>query len=259
MCVDIVIISYNYKQFIVPLLNSLEECQKVSNVVQKIIVVDNNSTDGSKEVLKEWFGQRPSGGYSLNLLNENKGYAYAVNYGARCGNYKYIMILNADMLVLDINWKEKFLKTFQLNPKTAVVGCKLIDQFNKVVGAGTGGTIERRQFRAYGVEDNSHPSEIFNQMAHCVNVCGAAYMTKRHIFNQMGGFDEAFFMYYEEEYFSIKVQKLLGMLVVYTPFTKFLHYSNPLKVNNENKYQRISGGIFVKKCREELGIQGVNP
>jgi hypothetical protein len=65
-------------------------------------------------------------------------------------------------------------------------------------------------------------------------------------------------MYHEEEFFSIKVQKVLGMNVVYTPVTKFLHYSSLHKQGNENKYIRESGEIFVKKCKE-IGIEEVIP
>lgn len=254
--IDIVIVNYNYDKYIIPLLDSLNNCNQ--NILQKIIVVDNNSSDNSKQLLLNWFRGRNPLKFNLQLLAKNFGYAKAVNFGVRQGNSKYIMILNADMLVLDKNWKEKFLEMFQLNSRTMVVGCKLIDQFNKVVGSGVTGTFNERKFRVYGVPDNDSPKEIFNQMAYCVSVCGAAYMTRRHIFQELGGFDEDFFMYYEEEYFSFKVQKLKNGLIAYTPFTKFLHYSDSLKSVNENLYLQKSGKIFEKKCREELGLIGIN-
>jgi len=253
--IDIVIVNYNYGKYIIPLLNSLLKCQDVSFINQTITVVDNKSKDDSVQLITDWLYNKD---FSCNLImSENKGYAHAVNLGARINKSKYIMILNADMLVLDSFWKEKFIDTFESEKNIAVVGCKLIDQFKKVVGAGTMGTFQRRQFRAYGVNDSAIPSDIFNQPADCINVCGAAYMVRRDIFEKLGGFDEDFFMYYEEEFFSIKVQKLLGMKVRYIPYTTFLHYSNPSgKFNNENRYQRISGKTFIRKCKE-IGIQGV--
>lgn len=254
--VDIIIISYNYDKYIIQLLDSLVHCQKTSKIEQKIIVVDNNSTDKSKALLTEWFKNKTPEYFSLNLLMENRGYSYAVNYGAKQGNNKFIMILNADMLVLDNKWKEVFVNTFNLS-KVAVVGCKLINQFNKVVGAGTIGSFQKRRFRAYGVRDTDNKEDIFNQGANCINVCGACYMVRREIFEKLGGFDEDFFMYHEEEYFSFKVQKLLDMWVVYTPYTKFLHYSSPHKAGNESKYVPKASEIFVKKCKEELKIEGV--
>jgi len=251
--IDIVIISHNYRQYIKPLLYSLNDCNH--NVSQKIIVVDNNSTDGSRELIKDWFVNKNYGGYKYCLLPENKGYSYAVNYGAKMGDNPYIMILNVDMLVLDEDWKEKLLRVFDSNPGIGVVGCKLVDQFNKVVGAGTTGTFQKREFRAYGVDDSDNPKDIFNQKADCINVCGACYMVRREVFEKLGGFDEDFFMYHEEEYFSFKVQLVLGKLVFYTPITKFLHYSSPHKAENESKYISEAHKIFVRKCKEELGIE----
>lgn len=256
--IDIVIVNYNYGQCIIPLLNSLVNCQKSSLIKQKIIVVDNGSADGSDILLNKWFHGKPLEEYLFFALGENRGYAKAVNFGANHGTSKYIMLLNSDMLVLDNLWKEKFLKAFKVYENTAVVGCKLIDQYGKVVGAGTEGTFQKRQFRAYGVYDSEDTNAIFNKPASCINVCGACYMIKRHIFNQLKGFDEDFFMYYEEELFSIKVQKLLNMKVMYIPYTKFLHYSGSHKSGNENKYQKISSEIFIRKCKE-IGIEGVNP
>jgi hypothetical protein len=255
--IDIVVINFNYQNYLVPFLNSLIECQKYSIIKQKIIIVDNNSTDNSRAALKTWYEHLNIGNCQIELLNENRGYAYAVNYGAKQGLYPYIMILNSDMLVLDYYWKETFLKTFRMYENTGVVGCKLINQFNKVVGAGTEGTFQQRKFRAYNVEDSDDPKEIFNKTANCVNVSGCCYMVKREVFDKIGGFDEDFFMYHEEEYFSFKVQLLLKMKIMYTPLTKFLHYFDSHKSGNELKYMPKSHGVFIKKCKEELNLEGV--
>ena len=253
--IDIVIVSYNYDKYIVPLLNSLVTCQTTSNIDQTIICIDNKSTDNSRKLIKNWFENRRFDKYKYCLLSENRGYSYAVNHGARMGNNPYIMILNADVYVLDFNWKEKLLKIFNDNSSIAVIGCKLIDQFDRVVGAGTEGTFEKRNFRAYNVEDSVCENAVFNRPAKCINVCGACYMVRRSVFEKLGGFDEDFFMYHEEEYFSFKVQKLLEMDVYYTPYTKFRHYSSSHKAKNESKYISEAHKIFVRKCKEELGLE----
>jgi len=252
--IDVIVINYNYADYVISLLNSLNDCQRTSSIFQKIICVDNNSTDNSKQYLKSWFENRPFG-YTCCFLEKNSGYSFAVNQGARLGDSQYIMILNADMLVLDNFWKEKFLKVFNLNLGVGVVGCKLVDQYGKVVGAGTVGTFHKREFRAYGVNDSDNPNDIFNQQAECINVCGACYMVKRKVFEKLGGFDEDFFMYHEEEYFSFKVQKILDMKVIYTPSVKFLHYSGVHKATNESRYIKRAGQMFVKKCKQELGLE----
>lgn len=253
--IDVVIVNYNYSQYIIPLIESLVNCQEKSEVMQKIICVDNNSDDGSRKLLGDWFARKSSYRFSLKLLYENKGYARAVNIGAKEGGYPYIMILNADMLALDVMWKERFMRVFNSNPGIGVVGCKLVDQFNNVVGAGTVGTFQKREFRAYGVPDSDNPQDIFNQKENCINVCGACYMVKRDIFERLGGFDEDFFMYHEEEYFSFKVQLIEKKIVFYTPIVKFLHYSSPHKAKNESKYIKQAGEVFVRKCKNELGLE----
>jgi len=102
------------------LLISIKE--KMKSVEYDIIVVDNNSEDGSVEFLKN---------YSLKtVLIENKtnvGFSKANNQGSKLANGRYLLFLNSDTLVRD-GAVEKMLEYLQREQSTAIVGPKLLNQ-----------------------------------------------------------------------------------------------------------------------------------
>lgn len=109
---SLVLISYNRKDDVKKGLESiLEQTRKPD----EIIVVDNNSTDGTIEMVRKKFPK-----VRLIILPENKGLCFAANVGFKNSKGKYVGIVESDM-TLSKNWVEEVIKEFERNPKAGIV------------------------------------------------------------------------------------------------------------------------------------------
>ncbi|OGL48711.1 MAG: hypothetical protein A2161_05465 [Candidatus Schekmanbacteria bacterium RBG_13_48_7] len=113
----IVIVNYNLKEYLRECLVSFQE-YPLKNGSMEIIVVDNNSTDGSLEMLKEEFS-----GIRIISLPENRGFAAATNAGIRDSTGKYILLLNNDAKVLE-NTLDSITAFMNHYPEIGCVGCR---------------------------------------------------------------------------------------------------------------------------------------
>jgi GT2 family glycosyltransferase len=112
MDMSMVLISYNRKDEIE---KSLESMFKQITKPGEIIVVDNNSTDGTVEMIRKKFPR-----VNVVVLPENKGLCFAANVGFKNAQGKYVGIVESDM-TLSSNWVEEVIKEFEKNPKTGIV------------------------------------------------------------------------------------------------------------------------------------------
>ena len=92
--VSICIVSYNTKDILENCLKSIQ--LNTHKVTYEIIVVDNNSRDGTQEMLKHNFPE-----VKTIFNNENKGFAKATNQGIKIARGNYILLLNPDTVILD--------------------------------------------------------------------------------------------------------------------------------------------------------------
>jgi GT2 family glycosyltransferase len=239
---DIVIVNWNNGSELYKCLQSiLAACPP--NVIHlcQCVVVDNASTDGSLTGLA---------GLSLPLEivqnSVNKGFAYASNQGAKVGVAKYILFLNPDSRLFPDNLQKAlyFLEEKQ-NQSIGILGIQLVD------GAGN---VQRNVARF------PTPSSFFYQMlgfdrlfpkyfpAHFMRewnhqesmevnqVTGAFYLVRRQVFEKLDGFDERFFMYFEDLDFAYRARQA-GWKSYYLAETKALHYGGGS--SNQVKARRL--------------------
>ena len=95
MDISIVIVSYNVKEYIISCIHSIYKHSQ-SNYNFEIVVVDNNSKDGSAERIKKEFPK-----VTLIENNHNAGFSRAVNQGSSISQGKFLLILNPDTLFVD--------------------------------------------------------------------------------------------------------------------------------------------------------------
>lgn len=207
--VDLIIVSYNSNGRIFSCINSI--CQHTSYPYQ-LIVVDNNSSDGTANQLKKDKGLR------LVALNKNIGYAGGANRGINAGNGDYIFILNQDIIVTH-GWLEPLVQCLKSSPSIAVVGPKMITPDGRIASAGVVGTELNPKLRGFLEPDRP---DRYNKVESCVSVLGACYGIKRSLLPVIGYFDESFFMYFEETDYSFRVRSL-GYQVVYCPLSCIYH------------------------------------
>lgn len=204
MTFSIIIVSYNTAAYLKKCLNSIFlNCGRDDF---EIIIVDNNSTDESPEMLKA-YGDK----ISLIANNRNLGFGAANNQAAKIAKGKIIFFLNSDTEVKgDI--LTPIQKYFQENAKTAVLSPALIDENSQP------------QEYAYGkfpnmlnVMNKFRNQESRNEQDVFATdwVSGAALVVRKSLFEKIGGFDEKFFMYFEDIDLCKRIKDLGYEVVVF--------------------------------------------
>ena len=117
--VSIIIVNYNVKEYLVNLINSINRSSGNLNI--EIIVVDNNSTDGSPEYLTNRY---PDIQFIANT--RNVGFGKANNQGIHIARGEYILLLNPDTLIKEDTLLVMY-RHMQENPQTGAAGCKLLN------------------------------------------------------------------------------------------------------------------------------------
>lgn len=177
----------------------------------EVIVIDNNSSDGSTENLVQLW---PSLNLRLERLNENKGFAIANNIGVRLARGKWIALLNADVFP-EPDWLEKLLRAAEQNPEYSAFSSRQIQNNapHLLDGAGDAYHISGLAWRngyklpvkEYGLESR----EVFSP-------CAAAALYLREEFLKAGGFDEDYFSYFEDVDLGFRL-RLGGAKCLYVP------------------------------------------
>ncbi len=211
MDLSVIIVNYNVKYFLEHCLCSV--LKAAAPLQCQIIVVDNNSNDGSKEYFSNKFSN-----VQFIYNTENVGFAKANNAALPLCTGKYILFLNPDTIIPE----DCFTKCFAFmeeNTSCGALGVPMID------GAGNYLKESKRAFpspltsfyKLSGLARLFPKSEKFakyhlghldKNSNHEVDVlAGAFLLTRKSIIDKIGGFDEQFFMYGEDVDFSYRIQK----------------------------------------------------
>ena len=187
-------------------------------------MVDNGSTDGSAEYL-----QRE--GVSHLLLPENVGFAAAVNLGAARTGATAVMVLNADT-VLEPGCIGTLLDALGGDPELGGVQPRILQlaaggeprsaDAARLYSAGQALTRDGRAYeRGMGAEQQPGPpagGEVFG-------VCGAACLLRRELFDELGGYDEPYFAFYEDVDLNVRA-RIAGRRFAYVPAAVAWHVGN---------------------------------
>ncbi|MEM4234867.1 MAG: glycosyltransferase [Candidatus Methanomethylicaceae archaeon] len=187
---SVVIPNYNGKRYLEECILSLRK-QNFPHDQFEIIVVDNASSDGSKDFILHKFPD-----VRLVTSPRNVGFSGGCNLGIAHSKGKYIVLLNNDTVV-DANWLVELVNVAEANEDVAIVGSKLLfkdkpqiiqNAGSYITEAGDGGDL------GFSQEDIGQYDFTREVMA----VCGASMLIKRELIEQIGGLDEDFGSYYED-------------------------------------------------------------
>ncbi|HUR19574.1 MAG TPA: glycosyltransferase family 2 protein [Vicinamibacterales bacterium] len=172
----------------------------------EIVVVDNASTDGSVTHLRSrWPGVR------VEVLDTNAGFAAGNNRGARGAHTDVLVFLNNDTDV-DPGWLQALVRAAEADSARGLVTSKVVylDRPELIDSAGDG------YLRCGGAFKRGHgqPAAVANASREVFGACGAAFLIRRNLFEDLGGFDEDFFMVYEDVDLSYRA-RLSGARVWY--------------------------------------------
>jgi GT2 family glycosyltransferase len=213
--------------------------QSVSS--SEVIVVDNDSIDGTAQFLKE---QYPEVAY-LKLL-KNQGFTGAVNAGVRRAKGEYILMLNNDCL-LSADCITKLLKTLQDKPIVATQPSinkptDEVESIGYVVDLTVGKAEVLTRFQA---KDWEQPQQPF-QTQKLFGLSGTCLLIRSEVFHQVGMFDESFHSYLEDIDLCFRLAKK-GYAFIPTPAAECVHHhmSTSKKMGNYKQKHDLINWIRI--------------
>lgn len=217
MDLSVIIVSFNTNE-------QLRECLRhvfdsAARFSFEVFVVDNDSSDGSAEMVEQEFPRA-----KLIKNSQNVGYAKANNMALRQAQGRYVLLLNSDVEVAPDSF-DKMISFMDNDKSVGIAGCKVVK---------SDGTLDKASRRSFPNFQNSLryflglPSDYNldlpdDQIAEVDSVMGAFLMIRRETVEKIGLLDEAFFMYGEDLDWCYRA-KAAGFKVKYAPVTTVVHH-----------------------------------
>ena len=225
MSVSVVIPNYNGEKYIRGCLDSL---LKQSLKADEIIIVDNNSSDNSLEIIQEYKDY-----IKLICLKQNHGFSVAVNEGIKASNTEFVTLLNNDT-ELEENWLEELVKCISIEKRIFSCCSKMIRYDNKEVidDAGDEYTLlgwARKIGDGKNISQYTEKREVFSS-------CAGAAIYRKSILDEIGYFDENFFAYLEDMDISYRA-KIYGYINYYCPSAKVYHIGSATSGSKHNDFK----------------------
>ncbi|MBM16000.1 MAG: hypothetical protein CMH75_07955 [Nitrospina sp.] len=210
--VSVIVPNWNGIRFVGMCLDSLD---KLHFKNFEVIVVDNGSTDGSRELIEEKYSW-----VRLLKLPENMGFAIACNEGIKTSNARYVVLLNNDIEVTP-DWLTELYEGMERHPECGMGTTKMMFLDNRDVFYNTGDLFHSWSAgggRGQGEKDIGQ----YDQENFVFGACAGAGIYRKELFNQIGLFDEDFFIFAEDVDLNMRSQ-LQGFQAVYLPKSKVYH------------------------------------
>lgn len=254
---SIILVSYNTKEHTLKALSSVYE--QTQNTAFEVVLVDNDSKDGSLEAVQEAFPQVKSYASGGNL-----GFAGGVHFGVERSTGDLILLLNPDTLVLD-GAIDKLVAFSKEKPRAGIWGGVTL---NNDLSLNTQHAWARHDFgtllfSALGLSKIFSKSCLFNKANYgCWNrdtvkevdiLSGCFFLTTRELWNKLGGLDTSFFMYAEEADYCLKAKKL-GYQPTVTPDARIVHHGGISHANLAAKEIKLLRGKVELIKRHDKGL-----
>jgi GT2 family glycosyltransferase len=247
-----VIVSWEAKRFLRECLVSLEAATR--QIECEIIVVDNASTDGSWEMVRDEFQE------VVLLRNEsNVGFARANNLGIKASRGRYVCLVNSDVKVFPDSI-EILVDFMEANPGVGLVAPKILNSdLTLQPSCRTFPSLRGSLYRALALDTlfprsrhfAAHPMTWWNydDVREVDVLSGCFWVVRRIALEQVGGLDTRFFMYGEDIDFCRRFH-VANWKVVFNPQAKAIHYGGASSANAPAKFavekQRADLQYFLK-------------
>lgn len=224
LCLSIIIVSYNTRDVTDACLKSIYAADWHDRF--EVIVVDNNSGDGSVDMIREKYPE-----VKVIANPDNRLFAIANNQGAKIAKGKYLLLLNSDTLVYGNNL-QKIIDFFEQQPRDVIcIGPKILNRDKNVQSYGRpkyGLTIHfvelmalHKFFPILGKIWKTLPTSP--DITHEVGwISGSCMMIPRALYEKVGGLNEKLEFYGEEPEFGYRTHKL-GYKTIYYHEAEIIH------------------------------------
>ncbi len=236
---NIIIVSYNSLNYLRDCLDSINNYRPVKSF--EITVVDNASSDGSAQVVREYYPQ-----VKLIENDRNQGFAAANNMAIKCSDSEYILLINSDCRVYK-NSIDRLLEFADANKDAGVTGPRIINSDGSV-------QFSCRKFPSFfdagmhSILTNIVPDNPFSRRYKLADinrdeisvvdwVSGSCMLIRRSSLNDSGLMDEKYFMYVEDTDLCYQMWKK-GWKVYYFPESEILHH-----IGGSTKNNSLSGAV----------------
>lgn len=244
---DIIIVNYNSTEYTFRCINSIYESFK--DVRGNIIVVDNASEDNPSR-LKSAYSE-----IDLIINEENLGFSKAVNIALKRAETRWVIILNSDTVVYE-GFLDRIIGYLCNKGDVAIVGPKILENDGTVQGSARRfPTVLTSLFGRKSPLTKMFPNNpITRKEFLCFNgngkkpvevdwVSGACMIARTKALIEIDGFDERFFLYWEDADLCNRL-KSIGWKIVYYPFSEVYHYTG----TSSNTVPLFSIFHFHKSC-----------
>jgi GT2 family glycosyltransferase len=216
--VDVVVVNWNGGALLRECLDSLRDAAGAAPFF-RVVVVDNASTDGSADALD-------AGAAPLVVIRnaQNRGFAAACNQGAAVGTAPYVLLLNPDAAVTREDlWRTLDFLDAPAQRGIGVCGVRLVDEAGAIARScarfPSPGRTWAWMLGLDRVLPGRFPPHFMTEWDHASSravdqVMGAFFLVRRPLWEELGGLDERFFVYYEEVDFCLRARARRGDLLL---------------------------------------------
>lgn len=258
MKLSVVIVNYNVKYFIEQCLHSV--LKAIENLDAEVFVVDNNSVDGSVEMIAEKFPQ-----VKLIPNSDNPGFSKANNQAIRISLGEYVLLLNPDTLV-EQDTLTKCVDFMDAHPDAGGLGIKMMDGKGRFLPESKRGlpTPSVAFYKIFGLSAIFPKSKTFGKYhlgfldkdkIHEVDVLSGAFMMlRKETLDKIGLLDEDFFMYGEDIDLSYRIIKG-GYKNYYYPEARIIHYKGESTKKSSINYVFVFYRAMVIFAQKHFSLQ----
>lgn len=212
--ISIIIVNWNGRHFIQKCLNAVRQQTRKDYLS---ILVDNGSDDGSLELVQENYPE-----VKIIALSNNLGFTTANNVAIKSVNTEYVALLNPDA-VPHPEWLEQLIKALQQNPEAGFAASKMLF-YHKPKVIDRAGDLYTDAAVAL-LRGRGKPSQTFNNQEWIFGACAGAALYRKRMLQDIGLFDEDFFLLYEDVDLSFRAQ-LRGYKCLYVPEAIVYHMTS---------------------------------
>lgn len=255
MDLSIIIVSWNVQEFLGRLIDSI--IHFTDDIQFEIIVVDNNSSDGTAEHLEKNYSSWIKSEKIKIIKNDyNAGFSKANNQGFKISRGKFILFMNPDMELVE-NSLPKLLKFMETAPNVGICACRLVYGDKSIQPNVKNDPTFFSQLLILlklhhifywlpALKKYFLPDFDYSTKQYVKQVMGAFIFTRRDIMEKINGWDEKYWLWWEDIELCRRVRDI-GEEIVYLPITEVIHYEGQSfkQIWGWQKQKRFNKGLLT--------------